>query len=181
MSLRIIAGRFGGRIISTPSGNITHPMSERARNALFNSINDFIINANVLDTFAGSGAIGLEALSRGANHVTFIEHSKQAIKTISHNIAVLKVEDKTTFVKISVENWLQAQNNQYFDLIIADPPYDKLQSNTIQKLFSLLKPGGLLVLSHSNRQETLIESEEVTVIKQHRHATANLTFYRRKG
>ena len=181
MSLRIIAGQFGGRIIAAPDSATTHPMSERARNALFNSIGEVIIGANVLDAFAGSGAAGLEALSRGAGHVTFIERDRQAAQTLSRNIATLSVESETTLIKTSVENWLKTRTNQNFDLIIADPPYNNLQANTIKKLFGLLKPKALMVLSHPDKNEILIESDDIAAVSERHYAAATLTFYRRKG
>ncbi|MFA5107899.1 MAG: RsmD family RNA methyltransferase, partial [Patescibacteria group bacterium] len=73
MNIRIIAGTLGGRKIDAPDGRRTHPMSERIRNALFNSLGETVKDANVLDAFAGTGAVGIEALSRGAKHATFIE------------------------------------------------------------------------------------------------------------
>lgn len=82
MNVRIISGKYGGRRIDAPDTTRTHPMSERIRNALFNSISSEINGATVLDAFAGTGAIGLEALSRGARRVTFIEKDRVAQKVL---------------------------------------------------------------------------------------------------
>ena len=90
-SIRVIAGRFGGRLLDAPKGNNkqTKPMGERIRNAMFNSLGNEVVGARVLDAFAGTGAIGLEALSRGAAHVTFIERDKIAQKILSNNVSSL--------------------------------------------------------------------------------------------
>lgn len=179
MSLRIIAGRFGGRLIAAPDGKVTHPMSQRARGALFNSLGEIVKGARVLDAFAGSGAVGLEALSRGAAHVTFIEQHKQVAATLSHNIAALKVEAKAVLIKTSVENWFETAKSQLFDIIIADPPYGKLRVETIEKLFSLLNPNGLLVLSHSSKDQAPVAPDGITFIDERHYAAATLSFYRR--
>ena len=86
MNVRIISGEFGGRKIEAPDTSRTHPMGERIRNALFNSLGDEVNNAHVLDAFAGTGSVGLEAISRGARDVTFIERDRIAQKILAKNI-----------------------------------------------------------------------------------------------
>ena len=83
MRIRIIAGRYGGRFIQAPPGNTTHPMGERVRSAMFNSLGEIVEGARVLDAFAGSGAVGLEALSRGAASVTFVERDRVAQRVLT--------------------------------------------------------------------------------------------------
>ena len=94
-SIRVIAGRFGGRLLDAPKDNNTRtkPMGERIRNAMFNSIGNEINGAQILDAFAGTGAVGLEALSRGAARVTFIERDKIAQKILSNNVSSLGVQN----------------------------------------------------------------------------------------
>ena len=93
MRVRLIAGEFGGRQLDSPPGRGTHPMGERIRNALFNSIHHELPDAEVLDAFAGTGALGLEALSRGAKSATFIESGRIAQKVIANNIEALGLDD----------------------------------------------------------------------------------------
>ena len=153
-------------------------MSERMRNALFNSIGGEVQGAQVLDVFAGTGAVGLEALSRGAKYVTFIERDRIAQKILAKNITALALEDRATIVRTSVHNWLETSEPGQFDLIFADPPYHDTQFSTVGRLFGLLKPGGLMVLSHPGRGEAPTKTG-VVVVDNRSYGNAVLTFYRR--
>lgn len=144
--MRIIAGRFGGRIIKSPSGNRTHPMSEKARGGIFNSLGD-ITGLTVLDAFAGSGAIGFEALSRGAKHVQMCDPDKNAYQAMVENAESLKLSKEECEVsRTYVKSWINRHNIK-FDMVFCDPPYDDLQAPTIEKLAQNVKPGGYMILS----------------------------------
>jgi 16S rRNA (guanine966-N2)-methyltransferase len=155
-------------------------MSERVRNALFNSLGDRIEGAKVLDAFAGTGALGLEALSRGANEAIFIEKDRIALKVLNKNITTLGVESTTKSVASTVTNWIESYNGSGFDIIFADPPYHDPQFSTVAKLFDLLKPGGTMVLSHPGRGEEPTKSG-VVVVDNRSYGNAFLTFYRRES
>jgi 16S rRNA (guanine966-N2)-methyltransferase len=178
MNIRIISGEYGGRKIEAPATKRTHPMSERARGALFNSISSRIPGADVLDAFAGTGALGLEALSRGAKTAIFIERDKIAQKVIAKNISSLGVESQAVLIRTTVNNWLETAEVNEYDLIFADPPYSDPQFSTVEKLLSLLKPGGLMILSHPGRGEELTKTG-VVVVDNRSYGNAFLTFYRR--
>ncbi len=180
MSVRIIAGYYGGRTIATPSGKKTHPMSERVRNALFNSIGSEIQDARVLDTFAGSGALGIEALSRGAAHVTFVERDRIAQKVIAENVDLLKISDNTKIIKAPVSSWYDTYDGEHFDIIFADPPYHDMQFSTIMKIMGLLKPGALMVLSKPGRSESPTKTG-VVVVDNRSYGDAALTYFRKEG
>jgi 16S rRNA (guanine966-N2)-methyltransferase len=177
MNVRIIAGEFGGRRIETPDGKRTHPMSERVRGALFNSIGDEVKGARVLDAFAGSGAVGIEALSRGADHVTFIERDRVAQKVIAENIQLLGIEERTKVVKAPVGGWINTYDGEPFDLIFVDPPYHDPQFSTAMQLLGLLKPGALMVLSKPGRSESPTKPG-VVVVDNRSYGDAALTYYR---
>jgi 16S rRNA (guanine966-N2)-methyltransferase len=177
VNVRIVAGEFGGRIIEGSGTDRTHPMSERIRNALFNKI-DVPASAVVLDAFAGSGALGLEALSRGAERAVFIEKDRVAQKIIEKNIATLRVEERAKLIKASVAGW-SGTTDEHFDLIFADPPYHDPQLSTVSKLFALLKPNGLMVLSYPGRGEAPTNTE-VVVVDNRSYGNAALAFYRRR-
>lgn len=178
MNIRIISGRFGGRIIEGSSTNRTHPMGERIRNSLFNIISAEVEGARVLDAFAGSGSLGLEAISRGATFTTFIEKDRVAQKVIESNIATLKAGDETKLVKAPVASWLETANEKY-DIIFVDPPYHDTQLSTAMKLTSLLKPNGLMVLSYPGRGEVPTELG-VVVVDNRSYGDAALAFYRKE-
>lgn len=178
-TVRIIAGRFGGRLLAAPTGRRTHPMGERIRNALFNSIGSEIEEAIILDAFAGTGAVGFEAISRGAKHTTFIERDRIAQRVLTENIAALGVEEQTKLVKASVSAWAGTYDGPLFDVIFADPPYHDVQFSTVLKLMGLLKPGALMVLSHPGRDECPTRPG-VVVVDNRSYGDATLTLFRRE-
>lgn len=180
MNVRIISGEFGGRKLEAPTTNQTHPMGERIRNALFNSIALEIKDAHVLDAFAGTGAVGFEALSRGASDVTFVEKDRTAQKVLENNIAALGVASRANVIRTTVHNWLENHEDARFDLIFADPPYYNPQFSTISELLGLLKINGLMVLSHPGRGEIPTKTG-VVVVDNRSYGNAYLAFYRREA
>ena len=179
MKMRLIAGVYGGRSISAPDSSRTHPMSERVRGSLFNIIGDELLDATVLDAFAGTGALGLEALSRGAADVTFVERDRLAQKILAENITALGVSSHTKVIRTTVSNWLQTSGDgTLFDVIFADPPYHDTQFSTVTKLLGLLKPNGLMVLSHPGKGEISLQNG-IVVVDNRSYGNANLTLFRR--
>lgn len=181
MRVRLIAGEFGGRRLYTPRTRRTHPMSERARSALFNSIFDEVVDAKVLDAFAGTGAIGLEAISRGCMHTTFVEKDRVAAKALRQNVEALRLEDaRAKVVQAPVSSWSGNNADEQFDIIFADPPYWDMQFSTVEKLFKHLKPGALMVLSYTGRGEDLPGAKGIVVVDVRSYSGANLAFFRRE-
>lgn len=146
MNIRVIGGIYGGRVLDTPTGRTTHPMGERIRNAVFNSLGASVQGAKVLDAFAGTGAVGIEALSRGAESAVFIEKDKIAQKCIQNNITALGIA-RAQLVKATVHGWLQTYTGEPFDAVFADPPYYDTQQSTVMRLAQVVAPGGILVVS----------------------------------
>lgn len=179
MKIRLIAGKFGGRNLEGSSTKRTHPMGERIRGALFNIVGPEIQDAVVLDAFAGSGSLGLEALSRGARHATFIERDRAAQNVIVNNIETLQLTDETKLVKAPVAGWVETTDEQ-FDIVFADPPYHDLQLSTVMKLIKVLKPNGLMVLSYTGRGE-VPTGLGVVVVDNRRYGDAVLAFYRKES
>jgi len=175
--MRIISGSLGGREFKSPAGHRTHPMSDKIRGAVFNMLGD-ITGLTVLDAFAGSGALSLEAISRGAAHATAIDIDKSACSTIHQNIAQLDIQDK---VKVSCANcvrWSLKNQAKRFDLIICDPPYDKVHIAVIQKLSRLLADNALLVLSWPGHLPTP-DIDGLTHVQGKHYNDAQLIFYRK--
>jgi 16S rRNA (guanine966-N2)-methyltransferase len=179
MKLRIISGMYARRNIKAPDSDATHPMSERVRNALFNILGDKVQGAVVLDAFAGSGAIGLEAISRGASHATFVERDRSASNALIDNVTLLGAQAYTSLVHSNVEPWIVG-NKELFDIIFVDPPYDDTQFSTTLKLMGLLKPNGLMVLSYPGRGEAPTGTNGVVVVDNRSYGTAALAFYQQK-
>lgn len=153
-------------------------MGERIKNALFNSLGSALHDADVLDAFAGSGALGIEALSRGARSVAFIEKDRIAQRIIESNVALLRLNDnEARLIKGPVASVI-ATLDQTFTLIFADPPYHDPQLSTVSRLFDLLAERGVLVLSHP--KDALPEVPEgINVIESRTYGTAHITYYQK--
>lgn len=183
-SVRLIAGMYGGRKIEAPSydNDRTKPMGERIRNAMFNRIGDDVKGARVLDAFAGTGAVGLEALSRGASKITFIERDKLAQKIIRNNVSLLGCENEVELIPTSVNNWIETMKPTSYDIIFADPPYKDPQLSTVSSLLGLLKPNGLMVLSSPGRGEgPNLARTGIVVVDNRVYGNALLTSFRRES
>ncbi len=152
--MRIIAGRLRRRSLSAPKGHLTRPTSDRTRESIFNLLESRLAldDADVLDLFAGTGALGLEALSRGAVAVTFVEQASQVLKYARRNADDLGVADACGFLRADAVGYLERYSGPPYDLILADPPYDL---DALARLPDLalphLKPHGLFVLEHDTR------------------------------
>ncbi len=123
--MRIIAGEWKGRRLGPVRGRGVRPTSDRIREAWMSILGDRIRGARVADLFAGSGALGLEALSRGAAHVTFVEHGRTASRVLERNIAALGAGPRATLLRADVMAHLRALEPFHYDLAFADPPYDR--------------------------------------------------------
>jgi 16S rRNA (guanine966-N2)-methyltransferase len=157
--MRIVAGEFRGRELVTPSGGATRPTAARAREALFAILAD-VSDATVLDLYAGSGALGFEALSRGAARAVLVESSKAAQRAIRTNQDSLGLEARATLLPLRAEASLKAlERLGPFSLVFADPPWADAQSALLllEKLASsaLLLPAARLVLEHAARTPPL--------------------------
>lgn len=123
MALRIIAGTHGGRRIEAPPGRSTRPTPERVREAWFAAIGPELEGASVIDLFAGSGALGIEALSRGAARAHFVECDPRALATLRRNLASLDLQPRAVVIRSDAFRWLARPETPRFDVALADPPY----------------------------------------------------------
>jgi 16S rRNA (guanine966-N2)-methyltransferase len=156
-NLRVIAGEFGGRSLKAPHGRNTRPTSARVREALFAVLGD-IRGSRVLDLYAGSGALGIEALSRGAERLVAVESERNAVACIRANLSGLGLDSRGLVIALPVRRALaQLTQRAPFDLVLCDPPWSDLRSacEDLAQLVraSMLAPGGRLVLEHSSRDE----------------------------
>jgi len=170
--VRIIAGSHRGRRIAAPKGRLTRPTSDRVRENAFNLIGP-VDGASVLDLFAGSGALGLEALSRGAASCTFVEHDRDACRTINANLDALGLH-ATVLCQDAFR--AVAQERRRYDLVLCDPPYG-LDTAAI-RFADLLADDGLVVYESSGRLEPP-ELEGLTVRTSRRYGSARLTLFER--
>lgn len=160
--MHIISGNYKNRILKTPKGESTRPTSSRLRESVFNICQSYIEGAEFLDLFAGSGAMGFEALSRGAKSVFFVEKSRDAVRCIEQNKDILKVSPQVECRCGDVFSWIERLDKagRKFDIIYADPPYEtpfKKEGSVsygthfleMMDQLSLLKPGGTLFIEES--------------------------------
>ena len=173
--MRIIAGTLKGRTFDAPHGHRTHPMSDKMRGALFAILGD-IDGQEVLDAFAGSGAISFEAISRGASRVTAIESDRLAQRAIAGGIASLGLQDRAKLISASVGAWLST-SDRMFDIVIADPPYDDLQQPLLARLTDRVKRGGLFVLSWPGNLPPPV-LDPLMLVSQKSYGDGQLIFYR---
>jgi 16S rRNA (guanine966-N2)-methyltransferase len=154
VSLRIVAGAYGGRRIEAPPGRSTRPTSDRVREALF-SILGPIDDARVLDLYAGSGALGIEALSRGAAEAVFVDSDPRAARTIEDNLAKLGASGRVH--RRDVFAWLKAADGT-FDLVFADPPYSSARQmgTRLDELLPPLLTETSLTVTESDKREPLL-------------------------
>src|ERR671925_409678 len=177
--MRIIAGSRKGARIFAPKGRDTRPTGDRVREAAFNLIGPgYVEDANVLDLFAGSGAMGLEALSRGAAHATFVESDRDACRTINRNLDKLGLEGATVLCQDALTALrTDARSGTRYDLVLVDPPYKRfssLQNTLIQHLPEILAPSGLLLVETAAAEEPELPLAKRT---SRRYGSARLTLF----
>lgn len=175
--MRIVAGRLRGRQFQSPSGHRTHPMSEKIRGAVFNILGD-IVGLTVLDAFAGSGALGFEAISRGAAHVTSIDNDKSAHQAVVDSATALGL-DNIKITQANVATWSSNNPDETFDIVFCDPPYDAVSVTMVQKLARHVGLQGVMVLSWPSFLETP-EMLGMRVLSNKRYGNAQLVFYTRR-
>jgi 16S rRNA (guanine966-N2)-methyltransferase len=177
--MRIIAGSRKGARIFAPKGRETRPTGDRVREAAFNLIGPGRAeDVSVLDLFAGSGAMGLEALSRGAAHATFVESDREACRTINRNLDKLQLESATVLCQDALTALrADARAGTRYDLVLVDPPYRRfssLQNALIQLLPEVLAPGGLLLVETAANEEPDLSLPKRT---SRRYGSARLTLF----
>jgi len=182
--MRIIAGTLKGRTIAFPKAASIRPTQDRVREALFNVIAKKVRNSAVLDLYAGSGSLGIEAISRGAKSAVFVETNVQALRTIKANLKSLGVEDKAHVMKRDVFKAIDKLSNdgKRFDIIFMDPPYyQDLPKKTLLKLeqHAILCPNNIIIIEHSCKDVMPECAYNITLKLQKKYGDTSLSFYQR--
>jgi 16S rRNA (guanine966-N2)-methyltransferase len=152
--MRVIAGTYGGRTLKAPPGDGTRPTSDRVRESLFSILGERTHESRVLDLFAGSGALGLEALSRGASDVTFVDDNRGAITAIKGNLAALKAQAHVRQADALKFLHAASTGGAQYDLVFLDPPYrlaERLAPPLSEALPAVLAPGAVAVAESDRR------------------------------
>jgi 16S rRNA (guanine966-N2)-methyltransferase len=150
--IRIIAGDFRGRRLKTPTSEKVRPTADRVRESWFNILQRSIRDARVLDLFAGSGALGLEALSRGARTADFVEIHRPALTALQANLKTLDVEERATVHRTDAIRFIEQLQPAQYDVAFADPPYASAQAARLAALFRLVPFARVFSIEHAADQ-----------------------------
>jgi 16S rRNA (guanine966-N2)-methyltransferase len=179
--VRVIAGTFKGRRLATPTWDGLRPTSDKLRETLFNVLAPRIARSRVLDGFAGTGALGIEALSRGAAEVTFIESDARAQALLSGNLAHCGIETGYTVICAPIALGLEMLRADPafvpFDIVLFDPPYDATDDGVLAGADALLMPDGVLVLEHAHRRSVPESAGHLIRVRQVRSGDSALSLY----
>jgi 16S rRNA (guanine966-N2)-methyltransferase len=170
--VRIVAGEWGGRRIAAPPGRATRPTTDRVREAWMSAVADLLPGARVLDLFAGSGALGLEALSRGAEHVTFVETAPAALRTLRANLDALGAGPRADVVRVDAVRYAAGLHARAFDLAFADPPYGEGLAAALLERFAEVPFAGLLCVEHARGDDV----PDLPGARTRRYGDTSLTF-----
>jgi len=182
--MRIIAGKYRGLRLRTLKEGSLRPTSDQLRETLFDVLGPSVEGATFLDAYAGSGAVGLEALSRGARDVTFIEHHRAASMLIRQNLAALQIASGFQLLTCAVVTGLERleQQGERFDFVFLDPPYEEIREyhHTMRQLARgpMLRPTSLVIAEHSRHVQLEEEYGSLRRTRLLRHGDAQLSFYR---
>lgn len=181
LGVRVISGSARGLKLNTPGDDRVRPTTDRVKESMFNIVQDWVYDSQVLDLFAGSGALGIEALSRGASQAVFCDNSLDSIKIIKSNIEKARVADRSQIVSGDFKRCLRDMEakNQSFDMIFVDPPYYKgLFEEVLDTIRSckILKKGGIVIVEHDAKRP-IGQVEGLEVYKEKKYGITMLTFY----
>ena len=189
--MRVIAGTYRSRPLTAPRGMATRPTSDRLRESLFNILTPHIEGARFADLYAGTGAVGIEALSRGAAHVTFVESAAPALAALRANLTALKIREGFQLEQRSVPVALRnlARRDPRFTLVYLDPPWEDLSAYTqslnllAESSAALLAPEALVIAEHASRGSVTLADTYGTLhrYRLHEQGDAALSFYRQQS
>lgn len=181
--MRVIAGTVRGFRLQAPSGRRTRPTADRVREALFNILSPYVIDSRVLDLFAGSGAVGIEALSRGAVRAVFVEEHPAALKALRKNLDKTGMEEKAGIIPFDIETALKLlhKKKEMFDLVYLDPPYHQgMIASTLEGLAKgeTVSPRGLVIAEASSRESIPEAVANFRCYRRQNYGDTDLIFFR---
>jgi len=179
--MRVITGSARGRRLNTvPGSDLVRPTSEKVKEAVFSAIQFDIEGRRVLDLFAGSGQMGIEALSRGAENATFVDSSDISLKVVKENLKTTNLSEKATVVKSDSLSFL-SRTNEKFDIAFVDPPYSTgLLQKAISNIENVMSDFGIIVCEHPKEETLPEELSKFSVSKNYKFGKITVTVYKRK-
>ena len=182
--MRLVSGLQKGRRLKQPGSSAVRPTSSKVREALFAILHDRVDQASVLDLYAGTGALGLEALSRGAQHVVFVDHAPESLNILRENILRCAVQDQSRVigqeVKRFLRSWSKDHHTDTFDLILVDPPYHLEEAAAVLQLLGtmpILSSAGILAIEHFTKHQLASQAGTLTRYRQARYGDTTVSFY----
>ncbi len=176
--VRVIAGEFRGRRLVAPDTADTRPVTDRVKEAVFSSLADTVDEAEVLDLYAGAGSFGIEALSRGARHATFVENGRRALDALRRNLEAVGAKSRATVIPTSVERFLEA-TTATFDLVFCDPPWPvdtEALTGTLERLVPHLADRALVVVSRRS-SDTIPQPAGLRIDTERRYGDTRIVRY----
>ncbi len=178
--MRVVTGKAKGRKLKSVPGPGTRPITDRAKSALFSILGDSVVGARFLDLFAGTGQVGIEALSRGAAEAVFVERSPAALRTIRENLALTGLASSARVVRADVFTFLRREPEPFNYIYIAPPQYQGLWAATLQAIDSApgwLAPGGRAIAQIHPREYQDLLLRHLVLVDQRRYGSVMLCFY----
>jgi len=178
--MKVIGGIHKGKRLLFIKEKGIRPTKDVVREAIFDTLRGWIINKKVIELFAGTGALGIEAISEGAEKVIFVENNKKAIEILKKNITKIGVEEKTVVLKGTVEDRIKEMRNFKYDLVIVDPPYEfstKKLKDLLESIIDsqIINENGIIVVEHKVKY-TIPESEKFTVYKNKKYGKTSVSY-----
>ena len=178
--MRVITGTARGTNLKAPAGLSTRPTGDKVKQALFNMI-QYEIAGDVLDLFAGSGQLGIEALSRGAESAVFVDADKNAVRIVKENLAKTKLDSRATVVQTDSIAFL-SMTDRVFDLAFLDPPYERgFLQKALAKMDGLISEGGAVICEHPFKEELEERYGSLVKTKEYKYSKTAVTVYRKEG
>ena len=179
--MRVISGNAKGRKLKSP-GAATRPITDRAKESLFNILSTRVRGANVLDLFAGAGSVGIEALSRGARAATFVELDREALRAIRDNLTLTRLAEHGRIVRMDVFKFVRGEVGKYDLIYVAPPQYHELWAEALEALdgLALLSPAGVLVAQIHPKEFHAVDLKTFELFDSRKYGSTMLCFYRNK-
>ena len=176
--LTITSGRYKNLSLYLPPENITRPISQKVRSAVFNSLTQRVADSSVLDLYAGSGAMAIEAISRGARAAVLVDNNFKSLSVIKKNIQKLDKSENVVVIDNDVSKFITSCIEK-FDIIFIDPPYDKFDIDMVKRASNLLQYGGIIVVSRASRIDIGDIDESLQVVSSKNYGDTQIEYIKR--
>ncbi|MBP9988673.1 MAG: 16S rRNA (guanine(966)-N(2))-methyltransferase RsmD [Ruminococcus sp.] len=177
--MRVITGTARGRVLKTLEGEDVRPTTDRVKEAIFSIIQFEIEGRQVLDLFAGSGQLGIEALSRGAAYATFVDMSKDSVEVVKSNLLMTKLHKNSAVLQTEAVTFIKNNKDKRFDIVFMDPPYSKdILQNTLPFVAEIVNDGGVILCEHPYGEKLPEKAGKFSIYREYKYGKIGVTVYR---